>query len=155
MDRIISTLGRVVLDIVRGMISFTHGFRRKITMPVYEYQCQDCGHQFEAEQRITEPKLKDCPECKKAALERLISATSFQLKGGGWYRDGYGDKKGKSSSDNDRIDRLGKAIEKDKKKSDAPEGGGDAPAAAASEAPASAPSGDGGGSSSSEKSQAA
>lgn len=132
-------------------------------MPVYEYQCQDCGHQFEASQRITEPKLTDCPECKKPKLERLISSTSFQLKGGGWYRDGYGDKKGgKPRSDNDRVDRLSKAIDEDKKKS-APESGAGGDSSAA---PAAAPSsdggggggssgGDGGGGSSSEKSQAA
>src|SRR5262245_15084728 len=87
-------------------------------MPVYEYQCQDCGHQFEASQRISEPKLKDCPECKKPSLERLISSTSFQLKGGGWYRDGYGEKKGKARTDNDRVDRLTKALDEDKKKNE-------------------------------------
>jgi putative FmdB family regulatory protein len=133
-------------------------------MPVYEYQCQDCGHQFEAEQRISEPKLKDCPQCNKAALERLISATSFQLKGGGWYRDGYGDKKAKASTEKDRVDRLTKAIEKDKKKSES-EGAASSGEASSSGAAAGSSSegsgggggGDGGGSSgsSSEKSQAA
>lgn len=125
-------------------------------MPVYEYQCQDCGHQFETEQRISEPKLKDCPKCNKAALERLISATSFQLKGGGWYRDGYGSKK--AGSDNDRIDRLSKAIEKDKKKSES--GGGESPSAGSSSEGGGGDGGGGGGDSgsssgTSEKSQAA
>ncbi|MCS6915183.1 MAG: zinc ribbon domain-containing protein [Myxococcales bacterium] len=85
-------------------------------MPVYEYECQACGHGFEASQRITEPKLTDCPACHQPKLERLIRQVSFQLKGGGWYRDGYGTQR-KKRTDNDRIDRLTKALDEDKKKS--------------------------------------
>jgi len=59
-------------------------------MPRYDYRCQDCGHVFEAEQRITADPLTDCPACNKPKLERLISRTAFSLKGGGWYSDGYG-----------------------------------------------------------------
>ena len=58
-------------------------------MPLYEYRCSSCGHEFETEQRITADPLKDCPQCTKPALERLISRTSFALKGGGWYKDAY------------------------------------------------------------------
>ena len=58
-------------------------------MPVYEYSCQACGHEFEREQRITEDPIKTCPECRAARAKRMISRTSFVLKGGGWYSDLY------------------------------------------------------------------
>ena len=61
-------------------------------MPVYEYACDKCGHEFEAEQRITEPPLKTCPRCRTRKLKRLISQTSFVLKGSGWYADLYSSK---------------------------------------------------------------
>jgi len=61
-------------------------------MPVYEYACSKCGHEFEAEQRITEPPLKTCPRCRARKLKRLISQTSFVLKGSGWYADAYSSK---------------------------------------------------------------
>ena len=86
-------------------------------MPTYEYQCQACGHQLEAFQRITEPALKDCPACSKPSLERLISGGAFHLKGGGWYKDGYGSQTGKKPrTENDRIDKLTKTLDEDKKK---------------------------------------
>ena len=58
-------------------------------MPVYEYQCAACGHEFEREQRISEDPIKKCPKCGKSKAKRLISRTSFVLKGGGWYGDLY------------------------------------------------------------------
>ena len=61
-------------------------------MPVYEYACSKCGHEFEAEQRITEEPLKTCPRCRARKLKRLISQTSFVLKGSGWYADLYASK---------------------------------------------------------------
>ena len=59
-------------------------------MPIYEYACRACGHEFEIIQRISEREKRKCPECSELALEKLISRTSFVLKGGGWYADGYG-----------------------------------------------------------------
>jgi putative FmdB family regulatory protein len=64
-------------------------------MPVYEYLCKACGHEFEREQRISEAPIEKCPKCGKAKARRLISRTSFVLKGGGWYSDLYGTKPGK------------------------------------------------------------
>ena len=58
-------------------------------MPTYEYQCDKCGHEFEREQRITDDPIKTCPKCKAPKAKRLISATSFVLKGSGWYSDLY------------------------------------------------------------------
>ena len=54
-------------------------------MPIYEYECTECGHRLEAIQKVSEAPLTDCPSCSKSALKRLISAAGFQLKGGGWY----------------------------------------------------------------------
>ena len=56
-------------------------------MPIYEYQCRKCGT-FEATQRITDKALSKCPTCK-AKVKKLISNTSFQLKGTGWYVTDY------------------------------------------------------------------
>jgi putative FmdB family regulatory protein len=61
-------------------------------MPIYEYQCKACQHEFEREQRITEEPVKDCPKCGAPQARRLISRTSFVLKGGGWYSDLYSSK---------------------------------------------------------------
>jgi putative FmdB family regulatory protein len=56
-------------------------------MPIYEYQCQKCGT-FEFTQRITDKPLGKCPTCK-GKVKKLISNTSFQLKGTGWYVTDY------------------------------------------------------------------
>jgi len=62
-------------------------------MPIYEYECGACGHKLDALQKMSEPALTDCPVCAKAALQKLISATSFQLKGTGWYVTDFRNKK--------------------------------------------------------------
>ena len=54
-------------------------------MPIYEYQCTACGHRLDELQKFSDAPLTDCPECHAAALQKLVSATSFQLKGTGWY----------------------------------------------------------------------
>ena len=58
-------------------------------MPLYEYGCSDCGHDFEIMQKMSDPVPANCPKCNGAKLEKLMSSGSFQLKGGGWYSDGY------------------------------------------------------------------
>ena len=58
-------------------------------MPIYEYQCTKCGHQEEVIQKISDKPLKKCPECGKSAMEKLVSAPSFRLKGGGWYETDF------------------------------------------------------------------
>jgi putative FmdB family regulatory protein len=66
-------------------------------MPIYEYSCEKCGV-FEITQRITEDALTKCPTCKRK-VQRLISSTSFQLKGGGWYVTDYARKGGGKASE--------------------------------------------------------
>jgi putative FmdB family regulatory protein len=58
-------------------------------MPIYEYQCQSCGHKHEALQKISDPVLTDCPACNKPELSKQISAAGFRLKGGGWYETDF------------------------------------------------------------------
>jgi putative FmdB family regulatory protein len=65
-------------------------------MPIYEYNCQKCGT-FETTQKITEKPLSKCPTCK-GKVKKLISNTSFQLKGTGWYVTDYA-RKGESNGD--------------------------------------------------------
>ena len=57
-------------------------------MPVYEYECKECQKVFEVQQKMSDEPLKNCPECQ-APVKKLVSMSSFQLKGGGWYADGY------------------------------------------------------------------
>jgi putative FmdB family regulatory protein len=65
-------------------------------MPVYEYICKACHHEFEREQRIVDNPIKKCPACGAMKAKRLISKTSFVLKGGGWYSDLYSSSRGDS-----------------------------------------------------------
>lgn len=57
-------------------------------MPIYEYQCEDCGERTEVLQRLSDPPLAACPECE-GAVRKLISAPAFQFKGSGWYVTDY------------------------------------------------------------------
>ena len=54
-------------------------------MPIYEYVCDKCGEHLELLQKVGDPAPKRCAQCKKGKMEKLISRTSFQLKGSGWY----------------------------------------------------------------------
>lgn len=58
-------------------------------MPIYEYQCEACDHEFEALQKMSDPVLTDCPACEKQSLRKKISAAAFRLKGGGWYETDF------------------------------------------------------------------
>ena len=75
-------------------------------MPIYEYKCAECGV-FEATQRITEDPLEECPTCR-GKVRKLISNTSFQLKGSGWYVTDYGRGKGSNGDKGESTDNDGK-----------------------------------------------
>ena len=84
-------------------------------MPIYEYACKKCDGEFEVSQRITDEPLKRylCPHCgKRTAVTKLISRSSFHLKGSGWYATDYGKNGSKSSSS-----RTGRRIQKHESKS--------------------------------------
>jgi putative FmdB family regulatory protein len=60
-------------------------------MPIYEYKCKKCGKEFEVFQGITDPAVKSCKFCR-GSVQKLLSLSSFQLKGSGWYATDYGGK---------------------------------------------------------------
>ena len=88
-------------------------------MPIYEYRCSSCGFENEYLQRVSDPLLTKCPECGKATFEKLMSATSFQLKGSGWYATDFKNGPAKPKADKDKP--AEKAAEtKTEEKSDKP-----------------------------------
>ena len=94
-------------------------------MPVYEYECGKCGV-IEVSQRIVEPALTKCPTCRRK-VRRLISSTSFQLKGSGWYVTDYarsgskkdGDGDGKAATASESSGESASDTKSEKKKSKA------------------------------------
>jgi len=58
-------------------------------MPIYEYQCQSCGHEHEALQKLGADPIVNCPACSKPDLMKKISAAGFRLKGNGWYETDF------------------------------------------------------------------
>lgn len=59
-------------------------------MPIYEYECQFCRNRFELLRRMTEADLLTvCPKCENNDCQRRVAGGHFELKGGGWYKDGY------------------------------------------------------------------
>jgi putative FmdB family regulatory protein len=65
---------------------FSWGKKR---VPIYEYRCASCGAELEKLQKISDPPLIECPECGKDSLVKLVSASSFRLKGSGWYETDF------------------------------------------------------------------
>jgi len=82
-------------------------------VPIYEYQCQECRHQLEVLQKMSDNALTICPHCDKPALKKLVSAASFRLKGSGWYETDFksGNKKNLSSGD-ESVKKSEKSISK-------------------------------------------
>lgn len=68
-------------------------------MPIYEYQCQECGFQLDKLQKVTDAPLITCPSCNSDSLKRLVSAAGFRLKGSGWYETDF-------KTDNDKKKNL-------------------------------------------------
>jgi putative FmdB family regulatory protein len=68
-------------------------------MPIYEYACGDCGHRLEVIQKLSDAPLKDCPECARPSLSKLVSAAGFRLGGGGWYETDFKSKNKRNLKD--------------------------------------------------------
>ena len=77
-------------------------------MPIYEYACKKCGRVVESFQKASDPGPKTCAKCG-GRLGRVISHTSFQLKGGGWYKDLYASAKPESGGGDGDSKREGDA----------------------------------------------
>jgi len=88
-------------------------------MPIYEFQCQACGHRFDRLQKMSDPDPTNCPNCGEPRVGRMLSAPQFRLAGGGWYETDF-------KKDGERKRNLA-------------ESSSGAPAAAPSPAPAAAP----------------
>ena len=80
-------------------------------MPTYDYACDDCGHEFERQQRITEDPIKKCPSCGKLKARRMIGGGGFILKGGGWESDLYSGPSNRDSSSPKKSESSGSSSE--------------------------------------------
>lgn len=90
-------------------------------MPLYEYQCEKCGHRFEKIQKFSDRMVKKCPECG-GRVEQMISAPAVQFKGSGWYVTDYANKAHAPSSDGGKDSKDSKKDEKSKAEGSAQEG---------------------------------
>jgi putative FmdB family regulatory protein len=68
-------------------------------MPIYEYQCKNCGYRLEKLQKVSDAPLTECPECHQDKLAKLISAAGFKLTGTGWYETDFKNKKPAAKSE--------------------------------------------------------
>jgi putative FmdB family regulatory protein len=83
-------------------------------MPIYEYRCLDCGHQFELMQKFSDPPAETCTSCS-GTVQKLISRSAFHLKGSGWYVTDYGRN---GSANGKAASKDGSAESSDTKSSD-------------------------------------
>ncbi|HYC46252.1 MAG TPA: zinc ribbon domain-containing protein [Burkholderiales bacterium] len=80
-------------------------------MPIYEYRCASCGFENEYLQKVSDPRLTDCPDCGSSTFEKLVSAAGFQLKGNGWYVTDFRDKGKAKPSDSKKDGAADKPAE--------------------------------------------
>lgn len=87
-------------------------------MPIYPYVCTECGHEFDALQKISDDPLSECPACGKSALRKRLAAPAFKLKGTGWYETDFkntGKKTAEEKSGKDGKDKDAKSGDTGKK----------------------------------------
>ena len=87
-------------------------------MPIYDYKCSKCDHQFEVIQKFSDKPLKKCPNCNLNTVSKMVSAPSFRLKGGGWYETDFktGQKKNLVSNDKESTNKSSQNSGSDSKK---------------------------------------
>ena len=102
-------------------------------MPIYEYRCSCCGFQKEYLQKVSDPLLSVCPECKQPTFGKMLTAAGFQLKGGGWYATDF---KHSGSKPAAKSATAGKSASASESKSETQPAASAAPAAAPSAAKA-------------------
>ena len=74
-------------------------------MPIYEYVCNNCMHELEALQKMSDAPLLECPACEKEALKKKISAPGFRLSGSGWYETDFKSNNQKNLSKGDSTEK--------------------------------------------------
>ena len=116
-------------------------------MPIYEYLCLTCGGEFELMQKVSDPSPRRHSCSPKSRVKRKLSLTAFQLKGGGWYSEGYAkgngaaaNEKPGASSESKGESKKEPAAEKSETKSDSGSSGAATPASTKSEKPTPSPS---------------
>ena len=89
-------------------------------MPIYGYACNSCEHSFDALQKMSDPKLIDCPDCGEPSLRKMLSAPKFRLKGKGWYETDFktGDKRNIAGDSEKKSASKSKDSSKTVKKTD-------------------------------------
>jgi putative FmdB family regulatory protein len=87
-------------------------------MPLYEYRCGACGHEFEVLQKISDRPIRKCERCGRLKAKRAISQTSFVLKGSGWYVTDYGGRKSGTSREKSSESKSSGEAEGKSSKSD-------------------------------------
>ena len=102
---------------------------RSIKLPIYEYACLGCGHEFEKIQKVSDAAVRKCPACGRLKARRLISRSSFVLKGDGWYVTDYPskDRKAAMKSESDGQGKTGKTAETAAPSSGQADNGSDGP----------------------------
>jgi putative FmdB family regulatory protein len=101
-------------------------------MPLYEYECDSCGHRFEVIQKFSDAPIDTCPKCGKS-VHKLISSPAIQFKGSGWYITDYAKKDSTSAT------KAGQAKEGSTSGESTPASSGSSESAAPAAAPASTP----------------
>jgi putative FmdB family regulatory protein len=86
-------------------------------VPIYEYRCTSCGFQKEYLQKMTDPVMSVCPECKKQTFSKMLTAAGFHLKGSGWYATDFKSSGAKPAAKTDAKD-TGKPDAEDTAKPD-------------------------------------
>lgn len=87
-------------------------------MPIYEYECTKCGHQTEVWQKFSDPPLTQCEQCR-GKMRKLISQSTFHLKGTGWYVTDYASNRGGSTEKTEKPVKD-TAVKEEKSSSDTP-----------------------------------
>lgn len=87
-------------------------------MPIYEYACDKCSHRFEKMQKFTDPPVGRCPSCGSRRVRKLMSNSSFHLKGSGWYVTDYA-RKGGSGGEKQESSTFEKGEKKERVESKA------------------------------------
>src|SRR5262245_60361559 len=82
-------------------------------MPLYEYQCEACGHRFEKIQKFSDPPVEVCPNCGQRQVHKLLSSPAIQFKGTGWYITDYAKKTSAGSESSKSTDSKSSSGAKD------------------------------------------